>query len=277
MQQVRRIRCAIRCPIRGAGFFEVIRTFFNLNGRFADGFSHVGSDGTHICISRPQGLDVEVQPAAKERKTMKLHNRISVSVTSATLYLRSPLQTAWHKMSAARPQSANQTNSPGVSESVPAAGVNLATCSPDGEYFVSVTPSGHVKYGRTIDGKILRTWCQCYPKAVVFSPDGRLLAAAGSSSGCPATIKVWRVEDGALLCKIQTETGSNPRLSFSADGAWLASTGAGLQINLWQLPEGTPKWSAPLAQNVSDMSFASRDQSVVVIFADGSSKGFPVK
>lgn len=224
-----------------------------------------------------QGLDVEVQPVAKERKTMKLHHGISVLVTSATLLFA---LTASHSLAqdvSARPQSANQTKSPGVSESVPAAGVNVATCSPDGEFFVSATPNGQVKYGRTIDGKILRTWHQCYPKAVVFSPDGRLLAAAGSSSGCPATIKVWRVEDGALLCKIQTETGSNPRLSFSADGAWLASISVGLQINLWQLPEGTPKWSAPLAQNVSDMSFASRDQSVVVIFADGSSKRFPMK
>jgi len=99
---------------------------------------------------------------------------------------------------------------------------------------VSATPKGHVKFGRTSDGKILRTWFQCYPKAVVFSPDGRLLAAAGGSSDCPATIKVWRVEDGALLCKIQTEMGSNPRMILSADGAWLASTSGGLQLNLWR-------------------------------------------
>ena len=147
---------------------------------------------------------------------MKLHNRISVLVTSATLLFA---LTASHSLAqdvSARPQAANQTKSPGVSESVRSAGVHLATCSPDGEFFVSATPNGHVKYGRTSDGKILRTWFQCGPKAVVFSPDGRLLAAAGSSSGCPATIKVWRVEDGALLCKIQRETGNNPPLSFSA-------------------------------------------------------------
>lgn len=208
---------------------------------------------------------------------MKLHHRISVFVTSAAvLFARTASHSPAQDVSAA-PQSANQTKSPGLSESLPAAGVNLATCSPDGEFFVSANPNGHVKYGRTRDGRILRTWYQCHPKAVVFSPDGRLLAAAGDSSGCLANIKVWRVDDGALLCKIQTETGSNPSLSFSSDGLSLATTSGGLQINLWQLPEGSPKWSAPLAQNVSQISFASRDQSVVVIFVNGSSKRFPVK
>jgi WD40 repeat protein len=155
---------------------------------------------------------------------MKLHNRMSLFVTSAMVLFALTTSSSLAQDVSAGPQPANQTKSPGGSESVPAAGVNLAACS-----------------------------------------------------GCRATIKVWRVEDGALLCRIPTETGSNPRLSFSADGRWLASSDGGLQINLWQLPEGTPKWSAPLAQHVSDMSFANGDQSVVVIFADGSSRRFPVK
>ncbi len=203
---------------------------------------------------------------------MKLPNRIRLFVTSAAvLFALNTLYSRAQDISAGL-QLTNPTKSPAPSESIPAAGLTLATCSPDGEYYVFATANGHLKYGRTRDGTTLRTYYLCQPKAVAFSPDGRLLAAAGGSSGWPGKVKVWRIEDGALLCNVPTETGSNPRLSFSSDGLWFASTNGGSRIDLWQMPEWTLKWSETFAQNVSDISFASQDQALVVILADRSSR-----
>ena len=153
---------------------------------------------------------------------------------------------------------------------------NLAACSPDGEFYAVATPNGRIKYGRTQDGATLRTFYQCHPRAVVFSPDGRLLAIADGSNGCPAQLKVWKVADGALLCKMETAMGNSPLLCVSQDGRLLASTDEGSRLNLWQLPQGTLKWSATIPQAITRITFADQGRAVVVVCADGSTKHFPV-
>jgi hypothetical protein len=41
---------------------------------------------------------------------------------------------------------------------------------------------GRLKYSRTADGVTLRTFYQCQPRSVAFSPDGHLLVVAGSAA-----------------------------------------------------------------------------------------------
>jgi WD40 repeat protein len=69
-------------------------------------------------------------------------------------------------------------------------------------------------------------------RAVVFSPDGRLLATASSSS----TITLWSLPDGALLKTISQVADS---LAISPDGRLLVSAASGEGIVLWTLPDGT--------------------------------------
>ena len=87
------------------------------------------------------------------------------------------------------------------------------------------TPDGRIKCGSTREGARSRTLQLCNPRVLVFSPDSRFVAGAGGSIGCPAKIKVWQVADGAMICKLQTEAGTDPLLCFSPDGLLLVSTG----------------------------------------------------
>ena len=137
------------------------------------------------------------------------------------------------------------------------------------------TPDGRIKCSATREGARSRTLQLCTPRMLVFSPDSRLLAAAGGSIGCPAKIKVWQVADGALLCKVETDVGCDPLLCFSADGLLLVSTGEGSRINLWQLPEGKLKSSFTTDRPVSRLAYSKEGKAVVAIFADGSVLRFP--
>ena len=92
---------------------------------------------------------------------------------------------------------------------------NLKACSPDGEFSAVATPDGRIRCGSTKEGARRRTLHLCTPRVLVFSPDGRFLAAGGGSNGCPAKIKVCQLADGALLCKLETDAGNAPLLSFS--------------------------------------------------------------
>lgn len=153
---------------------------------------------------------------------------------------------------------------------------NLVECSPDGEFFVLGAPDGRLKYIRTANGVTQRTFYQCQPRAVAFSPDGNLLVAAGPANGKQGKIKVWRLADGALVCQIQAELGARLQLYFSHDGQWLAGTGSDSRLHLWQLPQGTLRRSCTLPGDVIRAAFTQDGQAVVAICADGSTTRFGI-
>jgi WD40 repeat protein len=152
----------------------------------------------------------------------------------------------------------------------------LVECSPDGECYVRATLDGRLKYARTADGVTLRTFYQCHPRSVAFSPDGHLLVCASTSNGRPGRLKVWKLVDGALLCEMETAVVDDAPLSFSPDGHVLASTGPGSRLNLWQLPQGELKWSATLPRDITRIVFADQGRAVVAICTDGSVTRIPV-
>jgi hypothetical protein len=74
------------------------------------------------------------------------------------------------------------------------------------------------------------------PQAVVFSPDGRTLAAAGSvgfSFNRPPVVRFWRYPDLAFLGGLEWHLGPVHALAFSPDGEWLASGSADGSVRLW--------------------------------------------
>ncbi len=151
---------------------------------------------------------------------------------------------------------------------------NLVVCSADGEQYAFATAEGRIKCCRTRDGVVSHTFYQCHPKALVFSADGRLLASAGGPNGSPGTIKVFRVSDGVLLCKLPNETRNNPLLSFSPDGLLLASSDREKSIQFWQIPEGSLKRSETVTRNVSALTWPKQGDALVAVFADGTSRLF---
>jgi len=154
---------------------------------------------------------------------------------------------------------------------------NLAALSPDGEYSAVATPDGRVRLCRTQEGARRRILHLCDPRAVMFSSDGRFLAVAGGGKNCSGTIKVWRVADGALLCKAGTDGGIDPQMSFSPDGKFLVSACKSSRINLWQLADGTLKWSETISHPVARLAFSNEGRDVVAILTDNSLLRFAVR
>jgi len=65
--------------------------------------------------------------------------------------------------------------------------------------------------------------------AVAFSPDGQILASAGTDGA----INLWRVSDGGLIRSLQDDSGQVLSLSFAPKGDLLASVSLDRVIRLW--------------------------------------------
>ncbi|NQT14137.1 MAG: protein kinase [Planctomycetes bacterium] len=113
-------------------------------------------------------------------------------------------------------------------------------------------------------------------KTLEFSPDGRLLAAGAGRLGltwigykCP--IKIWEVPEGRLRCTLPGHTSQVSQLSFSPDGASLASCGSDRVLRVWDLSREEEtmqfKHSGSAARRVA---FSPDGQSIASGHGDGN-------
>ncbi len=84
--------------------------------------------------------------------------------------------------------------------------------------------------------KELRTFPDTSGLAVVFSPDSKILAAAGGIAG--QEIKLWNVETGDALPSLKGHTNWINSIDFSPDGHILASGSTDKSIRLWDMTTG---------------------------------------
>src|SRR5262249_58046081 len=96
--------------------------------------------------------------------------------------------------------------------------------SPDGRQIVSGCEDQTVRLWDVATGHVVRTFERTVRSAyspVAFSPDGRQLASADGDG----TLKLWEPATGSLKHRLSGHRGNVWSMTFSPNGAWLASSG----------------------------------------------------
>jgi eukaryotic-like serine/threonine-protein kinase len=142
-------------------------------------------------------------------------------------------------------------------------GVDSVAFSPDGKQLASTSRDGMVKVSNAATGQLIRffgadsfafdirqpdeQWHQVviyarsenpfYPTSVVFSPDGRRLAAGGRER-MDRTVKVWDAATGQEIRTFIGHINEARAVSFSPNGQWLASAGSDGTVKVWDAVTG---------------------------------------
>jgi WD40 repeat protein len=127
----------------------------------------------------------------------------------------------------------------------------LAFSAPDGESLAFVDKQGTVGQGGEIrfwnweKDKETHAWplhlggdSRIYD--LMYSPDGRWLAAAVAEKSLPAQVRVWDTVTGQVWRQLQGHTGVVRALAFSPDSHRLASASDDHTIRVWDIATGGP-------------------------------------
>jgi len=120
--------------------------------------------------------------------------------------------------------------------------VNYVSFAPDGKSIASASSDGTVRVWEVATGRELLKMVHGDPvKALAFSPDGQLLAAACefASQECKnAGIELWNARTAEPVRQISEPDKSVESLAFSPDGHLLASAGYQSPTRLWEVSSG---------------------------------------
>jgi WD40 repeat protein len=124
-----------------------------------------------------------------------------------------------------------------VLQAPPATSVDSVAVSPDGSLVATAGGEGGVRLYSAKTGELLRTIGEVGDRDVVFSPDGRLLAAAGFHMD--KLVGVYDVQTGKRVLALEGQTEwEADATAFSPDGKLLASTATDKQVLVWELATG---------------------------------------
>ncbi|MEG5064872.1 AAA-like domain-containing protein [Microcoleus sp. B3-A4] len=158
--------------------------------------------------------------------------------------------------------------------------ITSISCSPDGKIIASASADGTVKLWK-INGeellslKVERGWIT----STNFSPDGQIIAGAGTDG----TVKLWSLRkiveklqkqqsieastDIKLLRTLQVESDKILSVTFSPNGAMLATASAGGTARIWS-KDGTPLSILKHTSGVTNISFSPDSQMLLSASTD---------
>ena len=153
---------------------------------------------------------------------------------------------------------------------------SLVVCSPDGTHTASVGEHGRILYSDANDPALKYTFYLCNAQAIVFSEDGKLLAAVGGRNGSQGKIKVWRLSDHKQLCEIVTPGEQARTLALSPDGIYMLTADAEGRVEAWHVPDSKLLWSRTVSSAPNPIRFSMDGLKVLVECADGNERMWDV-
>jgi WD40 repeat protein/tRNA A-37 threonylcarbamoyl transferase component Bud32 len=78
------------------------------------------------------------------------------------------------------------------------------------------------------------------PAGVVFSPDGRLMAAAGGALGEPGFVSIWDAASSQQICTFRGHDDAITALAFNPAGDRLATASRDRTVRIWNTADGRP-------------------------------------
>jgi WD40 repeat protein len=101
---------------------------------------------------------------------------------------------------------------------------------------ITIGSVGSVAFAQTPPSIV---WSETFPElfvsAVAISPDGALVASAGTNY----TVRLARLADGGSVRDLVGHTGGTESVAFSPDGSMLASTSNDRWLRIWDVASGT--------------------------------------
>jgi len=140
------------------------------------------------------------------------------------------------------------------------------TFSPDGKILASGGDDGIVRlWDLTAQRMTATKRCAFSIRALVFSHDGAILAAAGNG------LSAWQVSSGQEIPLLKGDTQGIRRVAFSARREWLATTSQNGKVTIWNAADGKERTSFQDEERaqVSSLAISGDDRFVALGRGDG--------
>jgi WD40 repeat protein len=102
----------------------------------------------------------------------------------------------------------------------------------------------------------------------VFSPDGGTILTATRGGADYADARLWRVDSGQLLARLDGYVADNAVVAFSPDGRTLAAAGVDGAIDLWNPENGRRLFTLRAGQPITALAFSPAGSTLAAVSGD---------